>query len=280
METTMTTRTIYTDIIAQNPILSRKEEAELVKIIKTFKTGKRKQAAREKLFNSNIRLVLKEANYFNKCACITIDDLIGAGSEGLCLAIDNFNPKKFKTKFSTYAVYWIRQRIFILLNIFGKQVYVPAHINSKAIQYRKMQREREDMPTDQEIMKMLKISKNSLRGIRFIQQPILSLDQEYSKGVDGGFVTLRDKLFVNKDDRPDYVALKTEDRAVVREAVEDLTEVEKKVLDARYLKHDPENLAVVGKRLKLTGERIRQIEKKALGKLKRRLKNKLPHYSK
>lgn len=263
----------YSDIIEDFPILSRKEELEIAKVILKYKGGKIKYAAREKLFNSNLRLVLKEAYYHRSKSNVPLDDLISAGSEGLWIATERFNPKKFKTKFSTYSIPWIRLGIYRLLNTFEHVVSVPIHVKVKNKKYREITAKDKIELTDKELMIELDVSKKSLGNIRVSRPLGVSLDQECSVGGDGTKKIIRDIVPDIKVLRPDVIALQKERKEIIHAALEILSPVEKDILISRYLKGAKDNLNKLGKKWGVTGERVRQIEHKALLRLKKRIKS-------
>lgn len=264
----------YASITQDYPILSRREERKFLKVVHKFKKGKQKQEAREHLFNCNLRLVLKYAHYYHNNSKVPLEDLVSAGSEGLCMAIDRFRPYKYKTKLSTYAVLWIKLMIFRLLRSFGMAVYVPSHIVEKSNQYQSIMSKKDTDLSDKELMSELNVTEKGLRNIRSSRISVLFIDQKVFRGDGGESQTvgsfIPDKKAITADD---YLMTK-ERKEVIREMLDKLDPVSRDILESRYLKYSKVNLEDVGKKYKISGERVRQIEYKALKLLKRRLKKK------
>lgn len=264
----------YTSITQDYPVLTQIEERKLFRVIHKFKKGKQKQEARERFFNCNFRLVLKNAHYYHNNSHVPLEDLVSAGSEGLCMAIDRFRPYKYKTKFSTYAVYWIKLKIFQLLKSFGMAVYVPSHIVEKSNQYRKAMNKKDTGLLDKELMEELNLTEKALRNVKRSCISVLCLDQEIISRHGGGSRTIG-SLVPDERMRPadDYLMTK-ERKEIIRETLNDLDPVSKDILKSRYFKHSKDTLDDVGKKYKISGERVRQIEYQALKLLRRRLTRK------
>ena len=168
---------------ASHPLLTSKKEKELAGIIR--KGGKQKQTARTELMECNLKLVIKYANYYSKRSNVPIRDLIGAGAAGLATAVDRFNPDKFNTRFSTFAVPWIKQSIFRTLYEFGDFVHVPIHVANESMRYKRMKNEKSDL-SEEKIRIEMDITHAGLRKIKQSQQPVFSLDQEVGKSNSEG----------------------------------------------------------------------------------------------
>ena len=127
----------YCESVAKHELLSRKEEAELFKVFHKWLNNKKAgqatrrngKAAREKLINSNLRLVIKIARDYSGCG-LPLLDLISEGNIGLMIAVDRFESDK-GAKLSTYAALWIRQKIIRSLNNKGHLIRVPVAANAK-----------------------------------------------------------------------------------------------------------------------------------------------------
>ena len=143
------------------PLLEPKEERKLASIIRKYATGKRKQIAREKFINANLRLAVNLAKsfyaHFNFITNISFMDYVGAANEGLARAVDHFNPKKYKTRFSTYAYPWIKVHLLRLLQSYDNNIYIPPHIIGKLSRYKSLLKEDEDVE-DQKLFRKLKVS--------------------------------------------------------------------------------------------------------------------------
>jgi len=265
----------YNEIIDANPILSRDEELALVNIIKEFKSGKQKAAAREKLINSNIRLVLKEACYYSRNSGVPQEDLFMAGIEGLCIAIDRFNPGKYGTKLSTYANHWIKLMIYRLMSDYSSNVHVPNHIIEQARNYRKNYKDIESTLTNKELMKELDVTERGLRNIRMAQARVTSLNAPLYVDDSGHEQTIEDLIADTKTPDPADMLLQKDLRRRLAKELSRLDPEAIDILTRRYLLDKKEDLNHIGKQLKITGERVRQIEYKALKLLRRRIKSRL-----
>jgi len=265
----------YSETIKNNPILSREQEGVIVRAI--LGGGKGRQKAREKLFNSNLRLVIKEARYYSARCHIPFLDIASAGMEGLGVAVDKFNPKKFSTKFSTYATQWVKQRIFQLLNSMESSVYIPRHIMHKSNMYKRiMQGQESESLTDKEMMEKLDVSKKLLGHIRAakcssVPMEIKVNNNENNNSLHGGDVLLKDVLPDRFSVTADVALIEQERRDVIEFALSQLSVVQRDIVEQRYLADEAVNLKDIGKKYNVSGERIRQMEYKALKILRRRL---------
>ena len=265
----------YASITEDYPLLTRQQERKLLKIVCKFKGGKKRQEAQEYLFNCNLRLVLKYAHYYYNNSNIPFEDLVSAGSEGLCIAIDRFRPYKYKNKFSTYAVIWVKLKIFQLLKSFHMAVYVPGHIVEKSYQYRKIMTNKKDTGlSDKELMKELNLTEKAFCNVKRSCMSILSLDQEISCEDGGRSSTIGSLIPDEKVSLADDYLISKERKEVIRELLDKLDPVSKDILKSRYFKHSKNNLNDIGKKYKISGERVRQIESQALKLLKKRLARK------
>ena len=266
----------YKDIIDNNPFLSREEELNLSKKLRNSKSKKDRQNASDKLFKANLRLVLKEAHSYNKGhnGCYDFLDLVNAGSEGLSIAIQRFDPEKYKTRLTTFSVPWIRLKITEEINKNCRNVYIPTHLIHKSHAYKKLQRMTEvddkDL-TDSEAMEKLSISENALRNIKVAQNTTVYLDAQITNG-EGNPTTLKD-VIPDTAPHPDEILVVKERKSDILEEVKKLSPLEQDVLGCRYLGYEKINLSDVGRKYGVSGERIRQIERKALRLLRRRMKN-------
>jgi RNA polymerase primary sigma factor len=261
-------------VIEENPVLSREEEEKLVKEIHKHKTGKVKQEAREKLFNANIKWVIKQATSLKKNGTTTpLEDLISAGFLGLSIAIDRFDPDKFNTKFMTYATPWILLKINRLILSMGNAVYVPSQIMHDSFKYRKMANNTEDPMTDNELIEAFKTTQKKLNKIKQAFATTVSLHQKVNSHEVDEF-TFADVIEDSKAKMPSQIYKEHETKEIIDKAMNQLDPLSKEILQIRYLNDSKENLSVIGKRFKITGERVRQIEVKALRKMRIKLKSK------
>jgi len=252
------------------PLLTIEEEKQLAAIIRKFKGGKQKQAAREALMNANYRLVLKYAHkYFNTYADgqpseVTLMDLVNSGCIGLAKAVDAYNPRKFKTKFSTLAVPWIRQSILSFLYQDNRRVHIPNHI---ALELRKLKRTQEiaEEVSDKELIKKLNVTQKTLNRIKGAHVSTFSLDRMYAGGEsEPASTSLPDTKVLQADDNADA----SERGKMLHRAIKKLSEMERDIVISQYLSDSKVKLATLGKRWKISGERVRQKRNQAVDKLR------------
>jgi len=230
--------------------LPRAEEIELIKQYQATKDNK----ILHQICHANLRFVVSVAAEFrNERMGIDIKDLINDGNLGLIKAVERFNIKK-NVKFLSYAVWWIRQAIFTSLYENGRLVRCPVNKISLIKTISKMY----ETMSMQEISKKLKIPEKELNEVMFYEA--VSMDKELSNNKDDSF-TLHDKLFQEEDlDGP------LEKAQLLKILLKILTEREKFIVRRSYIERMP--LHIIGKDLKLTKERTRQIKQKALLKMK------------
>lgn len=264
------------DIGARN-LLKAEEEVELAKRIEQ---GDEK--AKEKLITSNLRLVVNIAKrYANRG--MPLLDLIDEGNMGLMKAVDKFDYKK-GFKFSTYATWWIRQAITRAIADQARTIRIPVHMvetmNSISRTQRQLVQELGRESTPEEIANRMdkKISADEIRKIQRMSLDPVSLESPIGEEDDSHLVDfVEDKGTQTPTDYTSSIML----REGLYEVMANLTEREERVLRLRYGLDDnkPRTLEEVGKEFGVTRERIRQIEAKAIKKLKsKNNKNRLDEY--
>lgn len=261
----------YNKILRDNPLLSNEDEINLLSILDQHKTGKAREKAREKLFKSNLRLVLDSAHkYASRYKMrIPLEDFISAGNEGLCIAIDRYDIKH-KTKLSTYSIPWIRLKIVDLINSLNSPVYTPLNIVAKSYRYKGIKEEDENF-NDKEMMDKLEVTEKQLLRIKLAEYKTFSLDAPISDDSNG--MEMKDMIADDSAIKVDSILYTKEVRDIIKNAISKLKPIQQDILTSRYLNEDKENLNDVGKRLGMTGERVRQIEVKTLKLLRKRMKN-------
>jgi len=243
---------------------------ELRKILRTITSGKKiSNQAKQELVSANLRLVVSIAKKYSNRGLHFLD-LIQEGNLGLMKAVDKFEYRR-GYKFSTYATWWIRQAITRAIADQARTIRIPVHmietINKFIRISRELVQETGRDPTNQEISQKIGLPISKVRKIIKIAQEPISLETPIGEEEDshlGDFI--EDKFIPSPPDAVTHVNLKGQ----INEALKSLTERESKVLKMRFGLGDgnEHTLEEVGHQFKVTRERIRQIESKALQKLR------------
>lgn len=246
-------------------------EEELVKLWKEVKKGSGE--AKRKLIEGNLRLVIPLAKKYYHPG-IDFLDLIEEGNLGLIKAIERFEPKR-GYRFSTYATYWIEQAIKRSVEVQTKTIRIPVHtwetLKKYLREWEKLHVKLGRYPTTEEMKKQLNLTTRKIKNIINLlafSSGMSSLDQPLS---EDGETSLEEVISAeNPADAPDYLISLLKLHADINLAMQILQEKERKILSARYGMDDgkPHTLEEVGKKLKISRERVRQLEKRALEKLK------------
>ena len=259
---------IYLREIGQYPLLTAAEERELAKRIE-----KSDAEARNILARSNLRLVVSIAKkYVGRSPDLTLLDLIQEGNLGLFRAVDKFDWKK-GYKFSTYATWWIRQAITRALADQSRTIRIPVHMVETIAKYKQVSRRLAQVlgrdPQAEEIAVEMGVEPEKIYQIEKINQDTLSLENPVGSD-DDEKSTLGD--FIPDDKIPSPVQESSERilSEQVKEILSDLSPKERKILEMRHGLMDGiyHTLEEVGREFGVTRERIRQIEAKALEKIR------------
>ena len=258
---------MYLKEIGRTPLLKGEEERELAKRIE-----KGDQEARRHFIQANLRLVVSIAKrYVNRSPNLSILDLVQEGNIGLSRAVDKFDYRR-GFKFSTYATWWIRQAITRALADQSRTIRIPVHMVETISKYtqakRRLLQELGREPLAEEIAIEMNIPVDKIRHIQKISQDVVSLESPV--GDDDEDSTLSEFIPDDRNLTPSQVASQTLLRDKIREILVDLTPREQKILAMRFGLEDgvTHTLEEVGKEFGVTRERIRQIEAKALARIK------------
>lgn len=252
----------YLEDIRKYQVLDKDEETELLKKAKTGDIE-----AKNRLILCNLRLVVNIAkNYVNRG--LSLIDLISEGNFGLIYAIEKFDMDK-GFRFSTYAVWWIKQSITKAIICKGRGIRIPSYkydLLSKVNRY-VLKKVREDgvYPAVEEIAEELKIDKDKIEEIMVAFQDPMSLSASI-----GDDIQLEDIIADSGNSSIEDNIIEEIGREQVREIVRVLDDREKQILKLRFGLDGEEihTLEEIGETFNITRERVRQIEKKTLHKLK------------
>ena len=254
---------LYLRDIRKTRLLTPREEIELA-----LRIEKGDEAARSRMIESNLRLVVKIAKrYVNRG--LPFMDLIEEGNVGLIKAVERFKASK-GCRFSTYATWWIRQSIERALTNQVRTIRLPVHVSDDIDRMNRvtenLSRSLRRPATEEEVAAETGFSEAYIRRLQSIRRKILSIDQALD--VDGDF-TLQDKLEDPSVEDPVEGIHTDRIKRFLRSKLTILNEREKKILDLRFGLEDdePMTLEKIGKVFGVTRERIRQIQVEALAKL-------------
>lgn len=255
----------YLKEVRKGTLLSAKEEQELSRKIK-----KGNQAAREKMIQANLRLVINIAKRYIHFG-MPLMDLIEEGNIGLMRAVDKFNPRK-GFRFSTYAAWWIKQGITRAISEQVKTIRTPAYLNELLIKWKRasqrLSQKMNRQPTPQEIARSLRLSKRKTDLVTsWLATQTSSLDAPVG---EGGETQVSDLLGDDAAASPDAGITRVMMRQNLESLMGQMSERERGVLDMRFglLDNKTHTLAEVAKKLGVSRERVRQIEEQALKKLR------------
>lgn len=272
---------MYLKEIGSVPLLTAEEEILLAMWIEQGSLPSaspedkiRAQRARKKLSDANLRLVVSIAKKYLGRG-LQFLDLIQEGNLGLLKAVDKFDYKK-GYKFSTYATWWIRQAITRAIADQARTIRVPVHmvetINKLNRISRQLLQENGREATNEELAERMGVNTEKVREVKKIAQDPISLETPIGEKEDshlGDFI--EDQKAISPDDAAGSILM----REQIEDMLDGLSERERSVLELRFGLRDgkPRTLEEVGRYFDVTRERIRQIEGKALTKLKKSAKN-------
>lgn len=256
----------YLRAIRNIPLLTSKEEIDLAK-----KARNGDEQARKRMIQANLRLVINIAKRYMHLG-ISLLDLIEEGNLGLMKAVDKFDPRK-GYRFSTYAAWWIKQAITRSIYEQARLIRVPVYMSDLIAKWKRkkeqLTQKLKRIPTNQEIAKRLRLSKDKIEQINFwMLTTTSSLDAPIGEE-DGSQVSdlIEDRAVQAPDAEIEHIL----DKERVKSLLEIMTVRERQVLDMRFglVNSRPHTLAEVARKLGVSRERIRQIEEVALKKLRK-----------
>lgn len=283
---------MYLRDIGKYPLLNAKEEQELGKKImarrdilekrnrKRLTPAKEKKVleegleARNKLATANLRLVVSIAkNYAGRSRDLSLLDLVQEGSEGLYKAVDKFEPQR-GFKFSTYATWWIKQSIVRGLADKSRTIRIPVHMSETTQRYQKamvqLEKDLGRTPTVQEVATELSIDPEKVYMIRRISQDIVQLERPLGGSDEEGNTRISDTVEDHDQETQEKMVAKDILKDQVQGILKDLSQRERQVIEMRHGLQDgiQHTLEQIGAALGVTRERVRQIESRALEKLR------------
>jgi RNA polymerase primary sigma factor len=248
--------------VGRHALLTREEEVELAKRIEQGDLQ-----AKEQMVNSNLRLVVSIARKYQG-AEMPLLDLIQEGILGLIRATEKFDYRK-GFKFSTYATFWIRESIQRAIANRARTIRIPVHIGQRERKIGRAHRELTSTlgrePTDEELAAAAELGMREIREARDAARVVTSLDRPVGEGEDTTFGAL-----LASEDRPPEeeveIVLRQE---ALRTALAQLPEREREVVKLRYGidGDDPTPLTEAGRRLGISTDQVRQLERRALAEL-------------
>jgi RNA polymerase primary sigma factor len=253
---------LFLNEIGRYPLLTAAEEVALAKRVERGDA-----AAKERMINSNLRLVVSIAKRYRGHG-VPFGDLIQDGVIGLNRAVEKFDWRK-GYKFSTYATWWIRQAVQRSIAGQSRTIRVPTHVHERRQTLkrhaRKLEPELGRPATHEELAKSTGLDLRYVEEALDVAEARVSLNQTIGDDEDNEL----GNLFADENaDDPEELAEDALRRRAVREALAELPERERRILELRFgVDGEPQSLEAIGAELGLTRERIRQLEREALEKL-------------
>ena len=280
----------YLKQIDEAPLLTAEQEKELgttiqysYKVDELFRSGEislaEKEAselkavkARDQMTLSNLRLVVNIAkNYLNRG--MSLADLVEEGNIGLLRGVEGYDPT-METRFSTYASWWIKQAIKRALINAVQPVHIPAYMVAMIADWKKASAELEHklnrQPSLQEMAEHMNLSE---RKVKIIRRAVKAFNAPTQSGSADGTFGLNELLADDKTPAPEAAAFSNADSEVIQKLLSRIDEREATILKLRYglANEEPMTLKEIGVRVGLTRERVRQLERDALLKLREAL---------
>ena len=255
---------LYFKEMSSIDLLTAEQERELAN-----KIAAGDQMAKNELVEANLRLVVSLAKHYQGCG-ISLQDLIQDGNIGLMKAAEKFDADK-GFRFSTYAAWWIKQTITRAIADQSKAIRVPVHMTENINKLRKISRdlttELGHEPSNKELAKAMHVTEEEINLFKSYMTDVTSLDIQVGEEDDTTIGSLiEDESCVN----PESAAIQEAEKDILLGVLDTLSDREKDIIIQRFglINGTPKTLEEVGKSYNLTKERIRQIESKALMKLR------------
>ncbi len=254
----------YLSRLTQAPLLTAEEEVALTRAVQEGDAN-----AKQRLIESNMRLVINIAKTYRNRS-IPLEDLIQEGAIGLMQAAERFDPDK-GFRFSTYATHWIRQAIGRAIDNKSKAIRLPAHVSQSL---RRIEKERTRParelgydPTPEQLAAAIGISAKKLTTLLHSSQDLLSLDMTVG---DSGGMTLGGLIKDTTNSDPEALVLDQEMMKELQRILSELNDREQRVMRLRFRLdgNDAPLQEDIAREMKLSRERVRQIEVQAIKKLR------------
>ena len=265
----------YIREISRYPVLSHEEEVALATAVQEglhssdpakIEAGKK---ARQRLTECNLKLVVSLVKKYNGRG-LHISDLIQEGNIGLMKAVEKYDPQK-GYRFSTYASWWIKQTATRALTDQGRIIRIPVHVSERINKLNRIKKEFVEKngyePSQSDIAELMDIPVKEAARLMNISQDAVSLDTKIKEDEDG---ELGDFIQDTTTESPSEAVERTLLKEALADLLNSLMERERDILIMRFGLNGetPKSLEEVGNRFNLTRERVRQIEEKALRKLR------------
>lgn len=255
---------LYLKEINRVPLLTREEETDLAR-----RAAAGEKAAKDRLISANLRFVVNVAKKYQNQG-LPLDDLISEGNIGLINAIERFDVEK-GYHFISYAVWWIRQSILKAICEKSRSIRLPLNRANELVQIEKMRKElfsiKGEEPTAEEIAQALHMDEKQVGELIHVSREMVSLESPVFTDKDTS--VLSDFVEDRKYQSPEETLIYSNLRRDLNQALGELTDKEARIIEHRFGLNDrkPLSLKEIGVQFKLTKERIRQIEKKAIQRL-------------
>lgn len=255
---------LYLSKLGRRPLLSATEEKSLAR-----RAHAGDENAKCLIIESNLKLVVSIAKVYARSG-IPLSDLIQEGNLGLIRAVESFDPDR-GFRFSTYAVGWIRQAVTRAIERFGRTIRIPSHIVQSI---RRLNRavaifvnEHGYAPSSGELAEILGITPEKLTRILEASESLLSLDEALD---EEGNTCIMDRVNDDTASNPEQCAVDEERVELLQKMLLSLNPQEKKVIEKRFGFPDGSGATLqdIGNQLEITRERVRQVEKRAIRKLR------------